>query len=69
MPTDINKVRRIVDQLKADAQQDPAIRQRVVENAPKVLAQRGLNLDEVIEAHDLYDCPFLSMSGVVEPPE
>ncbi len=66
MPIDIDKIREVVDQVKRDAAKDTTLQQRVKENAPRVLAERGLNLHEVIEAHELYKCPSLTMSGVIK---
>jgi hypothetical protein len=67
MPVDIDKVRAIVGKLKEEAKSDPALLSRANGNIPRILAERGLTLDEVIEAHDLGDCPYWTMSGLAHP--
>jgi hypothetical protein len=65
MPVDADRVREIVDGLKREARADVALRARIARNPVKVLAERGLNLEDQIHAHEMSDCPLFSITGLV----
>jgi hypothetical protein len=67
------KIRRTVKKISAAMKNDPNLRRQVAQNPIRVLRDRGgLDLDEIIEAHDMFNegntlgqycCPALTMSG------
>jgi len=68
MAVDRDNLRRVLDGLKRDLPQDKALQEAWEKNHVKVLADRGLNLDEIVVAHDETlspggDCCFHSLSG------
>jgi hypothetical protein len=49
------KIRKTVKKISADMKKDPDLRRRVKKNPIRVLAEKGgLNLDEIIQAHDMW---------------
>ncbi len=69
------KIRDTIKKIRADMEDDPILRKAVKENHIRVLHERGgLNLGEIIMAHDMggwcpgstsHECTKLSLSGVI----
>ena len=53
MPANTQKIRDAINLIRAEMEKDPAIRKEVQKNFIRVLRDRGgLNLNEIIEAHE-----------------
>ena len=65
------KIRKAVEKIRSDMKKDPKIRRQIAQNHIRVLAEHGgLNLSEIIAAHDMLcegttdTCPqALTLSG------
>lgn len=64
---DVEKIRGVLADIRKEAEQDPKFKEEVLANLPKVMRDRGLNLDEIVEAHEMTRCPAASLAGQWNP--
>jgi hypothetical protein len=60
--------RKTIEKIHADMKTDAALRQAAKDNPVRVLADRGLKLDDIIAAYDAEDwCPQGSTTNPCKP--